>query len=246
MLIKKIFDTAELTIKSSELVTEESILTLLSEHVANLEKENSENLDYNGIISSIKSFLVNNKEISVYSKKPGNDMNYKKLNLSLNERIRIPIKKEDEFEKQITTSIAQYEELLENQKRRGKEISATLKVIALMKTQLNVYKNKNSKTIAHTLKGSRDESYFESEKDKERQKALKEIFYHYCKQQIIFQKKTTFDQLNQVAIVMNIGEFMKFCVDFGIPLNHTTIKILFKKIARQGKELNYQLFCVFI
>lgn len=50
--------------------------------------------------------------------------------------------------------------------------------------------------------------------------------------------------MQNVLSNMNLGEFMKFCKDFKIPVSSTKIKELFKKTAKLSKELDWDCFNV--
>ncbi len=79
-------------------------------------------------------------------------------------------------------------------------------------------------------------------KKSDQNQALKEIFEFYCKQQLLIGRKATFEQLNSALTNMNMGEFMRFCKDFAVPLPTEKQRELFKKTAKLGKALDWSSF----
>ncbi len=90
-----------------------------------------------------------------------------------------------------------------------------------------------------------EESHTQEREEPAREKGLREIFAFYCRQQLLIGKKATFEQLESVLTNMNLGEFMKLCKDFAIPISATKIKELFKKTAKLSKELDWSCFTVY-
>lgn len=58
-------------------------------------------------------------------------------------------------------------------------------------------------------------------------------------------KKATFEEIQRDLSVMNMAEFMRFCLDFRIPLMKSKIVEVFKKNAGNLKELEYTKFNVY-
>lgn len=54
-----------------------------------------------------------------------------------------------------------------------------------------------------------------------RDKGIKEIFDFYTRQHLMIGKKATFEQIEYELSNLNMGEFMKFCKDFNIPVSKT-------------------------
>ena len=50
-------------------------------------------------------------------------------------------------------------------------------------------------------------------------------------------KKATFEEIQKDLTHMNVAEFMRFCIDFRIPLGKTKIVEVFKRNAGNLKEL---------
>jgi hypothetical protein len=55
--------------------------------------------------------------------------------------------------------------------------------------------------------------------DEKRKRGIKEIFDFYTRQHLMIGKKATFEQIEYEMSNMNMGEFMKFCKDFKIPVS---------------------------
>lgn len=54
--------------------------------------------------------------------------------------------------------------------------------------------------------------------------------------------KATFEAIQHEISNLNIGEYMKFCKDFGIECNKVKIAEVFKKISNNSKELFFEDF----
>jgi hypothetical protein len=78
--------------------------------------------------------------------------------------------------------------------------------------------------------------------DEKRNRGIKEIFDFYTRQHLMIGKKATFDQIQYELSNMNMGEFMKFCKDFKIPVSKTRCAEIFKKIAKNSKEMFIEHF----
>ena len=48
---------------------------------------------------------------------------------------------------------------------------------------------------------------------------LQEIFLIYCRQHVMLGKHPTFEDIKKEVRNLNLGEFIKFCTDFAIPLS---------------------------
>ena len=76
------------------------------------------------------------------------------------------------------------------------------------------------------------------------EKGLQKIFGFYSGQQLLTNKKATFDTLRSEFNTLSLSEFMKFCSDFAIPLPPAKLQELFYKTAKQFKDLNFDFFAV--
>lgn len=77
-------------------------------------------------------------------------------------------------------------------------------------------------------------------KEEIRKISLKEIFTFYTKQHILI--GVTFDEIQRKKEVMNLSEFVKFCVEFRIPCRKELIVEVFKKSSTLIKELTFDQF----
>lgn len=75
-----------------------------------------------------------------------------------------------------------------------------------------------------------------------RSRGLKEIFDFYTRQHMMIGRKATFEQIEYELSNLNMGEFMKFCKDFQIPLSKTKCAEVFKKSAKNSKEMFLEHF----
>ena len=57
-------------------------------------------------------------------------------------------------------------------------------------------------------------------REEKREKTLRGIFDFYSRQQILVGKKATFDEIKKELDHLNMGEFFRFCLDFGIPIKY--------------------------
>lgn len=73
-------------------------------------------------------------------------------------------------------------------------------------------------------------------------KNLRKIFRFYSNQQSLIGKSPTFDQIYQNANTLTKGKFLKFCLDFQIPLSHEAFLHIFNKSCKFNKEMNYEQF----
>lgn len=72
--------------------------------------------------------------------------------------------------------------------------------------------------------------------------AIKEIFHFYSKQHNIIGH--TFDDIHKKTTELDLGEFMKFCLEFKIPCKKELLIEVFKKSASNHKQMNFQEFLV--
>jgi len=75
-----------------------------------------------------------------------------------------------------------------------------------------------------------------------RAKGIKEIFDFYTRQHLMIGKKATFEQIEYELSNLNMGEFMKFCKDFKIPVSKIRCAEVFKKTAQNSKEMFLEQF----
>jgi hypothetical protein len=78
--------------------------------------------------------------------------------------------------------------------------------------------------------------------------ALKEIFYFYSRQHQYMRKelKGTFDSIRDKHEHLDLGEFMKFCIEFKILVKKEALMESFKKTAENTRELTFDKFVVIL
>lgn len=60
---------------------------------------------------------------------------------------------------------------------------------------------------------------------------LQEIFLIYCRQHVMTGKNPTFEDIKREVRNLNLGEFLKFCKDFEIPVTKQKALEVFKRTA---------------
>ncbi len=161
---------------------------------------------------------------------------------------------ENEFYANLRKTIKQYEDLVEQQKSRGENAAATRNLVAMLRSQLKRGCNEPEGTgrskLRHAYEADSQASRATKAKDsapieEQRETGIKEIFAFYCRQQRMYGKNITFDQLNAGLNNMNMGEFMRFCKDFQVPLKPPKVQELFKRYAKLSRNLDLDRFVVF-
>ncbi|CAK57837.1 unnamed protein product (macronuclear) [Paramecium tetraurelia] len=71
---------------------------------------------------------------------------------------------------------------------------------------------------------------------------LRRVFDFYCKQQYVPGQFATFDRQQYEATVFTVGNWMHFCRDFQVKINTSKLLELFKRQAKNSKELNFDQF----
>lgn len=79
-------------------------------------------------------------------------------------------------------------------------------------------------------------------KSEKREKQLKGIFDFYSRQQLMVGKKATFEEIQKVLDNMTLGEFVRFCLDFQVPIKKQKIMEIFKKVSVNHREITYDQF----
>ena len=83
---------------------------------------------------------------------------------------------------------------------------------------------------------------FPESKEELRKNSLLEIFYFYTKQHSFIGQTPSFQEILKSEEHLDIAEFGKFCVEFKILVKPQKIAEIFKKTAKNSKELNYSSF----
>jgi hypothetical protein len=81
-------------------------------------------------------------------------------------------------------------------------------------------------------------------KDELRSNALREIFYFYSRQHQLAGHTATFDEIASKAHHMDLGEFMKFCIEFKILVKKEKLIEVFRKSASNTKQMTYEEFLI--
>ncbi|CAK66738.1 unnamed protein product (macronuclear) [Paramecium tetraurelia] len=71
---------------------------------------------------------------------------------------------------------------------------------------------------------------------------LQRVFDFYCKQQYIQGQFASFERQQYEASIFTIGKWMHFCRDFQVKINSSRLLELFKKQAKNSKELDFDQF----
>jgi len=237
-ILKEMFDCAKIIVRNTKINCDSlENIDKIANYIANIEKEQTsitKGIDYNKIVIHLTDFFNQNAEFF----------------------LEIP-HETDEFTSAVETSIRQYEELAQKQKILGKNNSATRNLVSLLKSQLN---NKNTKTISRksfsigttrkkdklTLRETPNRNISQIPIEEMREKGLNEIFTFYCRQQRMNGRNITFEQLESGLTQMTMGEFIKMCKDFLIPLKMDKIRALFTFCAKQGRTIDIDCFMVLL
>ncbi len=81
-------------------------------------------------------------------------------------------------------------------------------------------------------------------KEELRSNALKEIFYFYSRQHHVSGLTKTFDDISNKIDHMDLGEFMKFCVEFKVLVKKDRLVEVFKKTAGNIRHMTYEEFLI--
>jgi hypothetical protein len=73
---------------------------------------------------------------------------------------------------------------------------------------------------------------------------FKMIFEFYAKQHQFTSKNATFEEIQEKLNVMILSEYNKFAIEFKIPLKKETVIEIFKKYAKNTKEMHFDEFMV--
>ena len=102
-------------------------------------------------------------------------------------------------------------------------------------SKYNYYYNNDNFNYQHGIK-------FPETKEEFRKNSLLDIFYFYTKQHSFLGQTPTFQEILKSEENLDLAEFGKFCVEFKILVKPQKIAEIFKKIAKNSKELNFALF----
>ena len=102
-------------------------------------------------------------------------------------------------------------------------------------SKYNYYYNNDNFYYQHGIK-------FPETKEEFRKNSLLDIFYFYTKQHSFLGQTPTFQEILKSEENLDLAEFGKFCIEFKILVKPQKIAEIFKKIAKNSKELNFALF----
>lgn len=105
----------------------------------------------------------------------------------------------------------------------------------------NKIKIKNINTNIINTSYDNDKSIILNLEDK-RRSALSHIFYFYSKQH--FYTGKTFEEIKNKQNQLDLGEFMKFCLEFKIPCKKEVLVEVFKKTAGDTRHMTFDEFLV--
>ena len=96
--------------------------------------------------------------------------------------------------------------------------------------------------VKHDLFRAR-EGGVKRERKRGREKVLRGVFEFYCRQQVMVGRKATFEEIEKEYRSMNMGEYMRFCLDFGLPYPKQRFLEVFKKVApNHHEDISFDLF----
>ena len=73
---------------------------------------------------------------------------------------------------------------------------------------------------------------------------FRQIFDFYAKQHQFTSKNATFEEIQEKFNLMDLSEFNKFAIEFKIPLKKEVVTELFKKNAKNAKDMHFEEFMV--
>ena len=120
-------------------------------------------------------------------------------------------------------------------------------IISTKKT-MNIDKNKLSKINNKSISTSKNNSKIHLKlkkkltKEELRNKTLKDIFQFYCKQHSFLGKTPTFGDLLTKEELMNLSDFIKFCIDFKILVKKDKITKIYKQDLKDASLMTYEEF----
>jgi len=77
-----------------------------------------------------------------------------------------------------------------------------------------------------------------------RMENFRQIFDFYAKQHQFIKKNATFEEIQEKFNLMILAEFNKFAIEFKIPLRKEVVTEIFKKNAKNARDMNFDEFMV--
>ena len=175
-------------------------------------------------ITHLTEMIKKLKEQKVLYQKKISEINTKKISLTYN----------------MTTSNSQsYSKTINTNKKITKINTASLKSKNISKEskQNQSFNNSKNNSKVHLKLKTKKLS-----KTEIRNNTLKEIFAFYCKQHSFLGRTPTFGDLLTREELMNLSEFIKFCLDFKILVKKDTITRIFRQDIKDATLMNYEEF----
>ena len=175
-------------------------------------------------ITHLTEMIKKLKEQKVLYQKKISEINTKKISLTYN----------------MTTSNSQsYSKTINTNKKITKINTASLKSQNISKEskQNQSFNNSKNNSKVHLKLKTKKLS-----KTEIRNNTLKEIFAFYCKQHSFLGRTPTFGDLLTREELMNLSEFIKFCLDFKILVKKDTITRIFRQDIKDATLMNYEEF----
>ena len=175
-------------------------------------------------ITHLTEMIKKLKEQKILYQKKISEINTKKISLTYN----------------MTTSNSQsYSKTINTNKKITKINTASLKsqnISKESKQNQSFHNSKNNSKVHLKLKTKK------LSKTEIRNNTLKEIFAFYCKQHSFLGRTPTFGDLLTREELMNLSEFIKFCLDFKILVKKDTITRIFRQDIKDATLMNYEEF----
>ena len=188
--------------------------------------------DFSYLIEMIKKL----KEQKILYQKKISEINNNKI--SINYSLNTLNSQSQNYSKTINT----------NTKTSNSNTSFQNKNIKSTKKTMNIDKNKLSKINNKSISSSKNNSKIHMKlkkkltKEELRNKALKEIFQFYCKQHSFLGYSPTFGDLLTKEELMNLSDFIKFCIDFKILVKKDRITKIYKQDLKDASKMTYEEF----
>ena len=175
-------------------------------------------------ITHLTEMIKKLKEQKILYQKKISEINTKKISLTYN----------------MTTSNSQsYSKTINTNKKITKINTVSLKSQNISKEskQNQSFNNSKNNSKVHLKLKTKKLS-----KTEIRNNTLKEIFAFYCKQHSFLGRTPTFGDLLTREELMNLSEFIKFCLDFKILVKKDTITRIFRQDIKDATLMNYEEF----
>jgi len=178
----------------------------------------------------LDDFLFNPTETEIQEKLNEEEKKAKEENLSqFNPEFELD--GDDLFKRNLEKTIQAYEKMLEqNAFKNEQDRQRTNKLLGTLRAQLRALEKKQTQT----------EEERQGELEDARRRGVEEIFHFYSRQHI--PQNRQFDDLKELMTQVDLGEFMSFCKDFGVPLGKPKLTEIFKKSSVAHKPHKIEQF----